>query len=97
MSKLNKTIDLMRTEGPAIALRYAASYLGFLLLGGRLPTIEDICYQRWRRRHVPSAEDLETMRSEAGHHFDPEMIEAFFFSLDVIQNIKESIPEEIDN
>jgi HD-GYP domain-containing protein (c-di-GMP phosphodiesterase class II) len=36
---------------------------------------------------------LETMRGDAGSHFDPEMIDSFFFCLDEIQNIKERIPD----
>jgi response regulator RpfG family c-di-GMP phosphodiesterase len=37
------------------------------------------------------------MRSETGTHFDPEMMDAFFFSLDVIHNIKERIPDVEDH
>jgi HD-GYP domain-containing protein (c-di-GMP phosphodiesterase class II) len=36
---------------------------------------------------------LETMRGDAGSHFDPEMIDSFFFCLDEIQHIKERIPD----
>jgi len=37
---------------------------------------------------------LETMRSDAGTHFDPDMVDSFFFCLDVIKNIKDRIPDE---
>jgi len=65
MPRISKTIELFRAEGAAIALRYCASYLGYRLLGRRLLTIEDICYQRWRQRNSPSAEALGTMGREA--------------------------------
>ena len=65
MSRLKKTIDLFQVEGPAVALEYVSSYLGFKLLGARLSSVEDICYRRWRRRHTPSAERLDAMKREA--------------------------------
>jgi HD-GYP domain-containing protein (c-di-GMP phosphodiesterase class II) len=65
---------------------------------GRIVAIADVYDALSSSRSYKDAweEDriLETMRSEAGRHFDPEMIEAFFFSLDLIQNIKERIPEQ---
>lgn len=36
---------------------------------------------------------LETMRAEGGTHFDPEMVDSFFFCLDELHNIKERIPD----
>ncbi|GAB4348456.1 MAG: glycosyltransferase family 2 protein [Candidatus Abyssubacteria bacterium] len=65
LSKLKKTLALSRAEGIIVTTRFCASYLEHKLLGTRLLSIDDICYQRWRRWHVPSAEDLEAMRAEA--------------------------------
>src|SRR5208283_1761977 len=57
---------------------------------GRLVAIADVYdalssrrvyKERWDEERV-----LETLRSEAGTHFDPEMIEAFFSSQDVIRS-----------
>lgn len=68
---------------------------------GRIVAISDVYDALSSARAYKDAWDedriLETMRSESGYHFDPEMIEAFFFSLDVIQNIKEKIPEDTDD
>lgn len=36
---------------------------------------------------------LETMESEKGKHFDPEMLEIFFSNLDVVHNIMQLYPE----
>lgn len=36
---------------------------------------------------------LETMASEKGKHFDPEMLDVFFSNLDVIRNIMQMYPE----
>jgi len=64
---------------------------------GRIVAIADVYDALSSARSYKDAweEDriLETMRSEAGTHFDPEMIESFFFALDVVQNIKERIPD----
>ncbi len=65
MSRVEKAIRLFRTEGAAVAARYCASYLGYRLAGRRLLSIEDVCYQRWRRLHAPSPETLEKMRAKA--------------------------------
>jgi len=63
ISKLNKVFKLTKTEGPAIVLRYSISYLGCALMGTRLLSIEDIYYQKWRRRNALTATDLEAMRA----------------------------------
>ncbi len=63
-TKLEKTIELVRTEGIETALRYCASYIGCRFLGRRLLSIEDICYQKWRRRHALTEADLKAMRAE---------------------------------
>lgn len=65
MSKPGKILRLFQAESAPVALRYCASYLGYRLLGRRLLSIEDICYQRWRRRNAPPAPALEGMKSEA--------------------------------
>ncbi len=65
---------------------------------GRVVAIADVYDALSSPRSYKCAWDedriLETMRGEVGKHFDPEMVEAFFFNLDVIQNIKERIPDE---
>jgi response regulator RpfG family c-di-GMP phosphodiesterase len=67
---------------------------------GRIVAIADVYDALSSTRAYKDAWDedriLETMKSESGNHFDPEMIEAFFYSLDVIQNVKERIPEDTD-
>ncbi|UCG38566.1 MAG: HD domain-containing protein [bacterium] len=64
---------------------------------GRIVAIADVYDALSSSRSYKDAWDedriLETMRMEAGRHFDPEMIDAFFFSLDVVHNIKERIPD----
>ena len=37
---------------------------------------------------------LETIREESGKHFDPEIVNAFFESFDVIKSIAERYPDE---
>jgi len=68
---------------------------------GRIVAIADVYDALSSSRSYKAAWDedriLETMRSESGSHFDPEMIEAFFYSLDVIQNVKERIPEDTED
>jgi HD-GYP domain-containing protein (c-di-GMP phosphodiesterase class II) len=68
---------------------------------GRIVAIADVYDALSSSRSYKDAWDedriLETMRSESGRHFDPEMIEAFFYSLEVIQNVKERIPEDTDD
>ena len=64
---------------------------------GRIVAIADVYDALSSVRAYKDAWDedriLETMRSETGTHFDPDMMDAFFFSLDVIHNIKERIPD----
>jgi GT2 family glycosyltransferase len=63
-SKTKKTFELAQTEGVETALRFCLSYIGFRLFGRRLLSIEDICYQKWRRRNALTEADFEKMRSE---------------------------------
>ncbi|MBI5118560.1 glycosyltransferase family 2 protein [Candidatus Poribacteria bacterium] len=63
-SKIEKTVELAQTEGVETAFRFCLSYLGFRLFGRRLLSIEDICYQKWRRRNTPTEADFERMRAE---------------------------------
>ena len=67
---------------------------------GRVVAIADVYDALSSARSYKDAWDedriLETMRSEAGRHFDGEMIDAFFFMLEVIHNIKERIPDSHD-
>lgn len=64
---------------------------------GRIVAIADVYDALASKRAYKEAwsEDqvLQTMRSEAGKHFDPEMLESFFDSLDVIRNIASRYPE----
>lgn len=65
LSKIEKAFELTKREGPEIAARYCLSYLGYAFFGRRLLSVEDICYQKWRKRNAPSRESLEAMRAEA--------------------------------
>ena len=64
---------------------------------GRLVAIADVydALASKRAYKEPWSEDrvLQTMRGEAGKHFDPEMLDAFFDSLDVIKSIAARYPE----
>ncbi|HPI23204.1 MAG TPA: HD domain-containing protein [Spirochaetota bacterium] len=64
---------------------------------GRVVAIADVYDALSSRRAYkePWSEDrvLENLRSEAGKQFDPDMIEAFFESLDVIRSIEKRYPE----
>ncbi|MCX7678959.1 MAG: HD domain-containing protein [Spirochaetes bacterium] len=64
---------------------------------GRVVAIADVYDALVSRRTYKEAwsEDrvLQTMRAEAGKHFDPEMLEAFFDSLEVIKSIGSRYPE----
>ncbi len=64
---------------------------------GRIVAIADVFDALSSIRSYKDAWDedriLETMKSEAGMHFDPDMVEAFFFNLDMITNIKEKYPD----
>ena len=64
---------------------------------GRVVAIADV-YDALSCKRVykePWDEDrvLETLKSERGKHFDPEMIDAFFDSLDVIKSVSNRYPE----
>ena len=48
-----------------------------------------LCSRRVYKEPWDESKVLETMREDAGKHFDPDMIDAFFSSLDVIRNITE--------
>ena len=60
---------------------------------GRIVAVADVydaltCARSYKE---PWTEDrvLTTMKSEAGTHFDPEMIEAFFFDLDAVRAVRD--------
>jgi HD-GYP domain-containing protein (c-di-GMP phosphodiesterase class II) len=64
---------------------------------GRVVAIADVydalscrrCYKEpWDETRV-----IETLKEDAGTHFDPEMIEAFIESLDVLRSVAERYPE----
>ncbi|MBF0560311.1 MAG: HD domain-containing protein [Nitrospirae bacterium] len=64
---------------------------------GRVVAIADV-YDALSCRRVykePWGEDrvLETLKSDSGKHFDPEMIDAFFASLDTIRSVAKRYPE----
>jgi HD-GYP domain-containing protein (c-di-GMP phosphodiesterase class II) len=65
---------------------------------GRVVAIADVYDALSTRRTYKKAWDessvLEILRADAGTHFDPEMIEAFFESLDVIRSVSERYPDE---
>jgi response regulator RpfG family c-di-GMP phosphodiesterase len=64
---------------------------------GRVVAIADVydALSSKRAYKEPWSEDrvLQTLRSDAGKSFDPEMLEAFFDSLDVIRSIASRYPE----
>ena len=64
---------------------------------GRIVAIADVYDALSSPRAYKDAWDedrvLETIRGESGKHFDPDMVEAFFSSLDVIRNIAKRYPE----
>ncbi|MFO0752552.1 MAG: HD domain-containing protein [Thermodesulfovibrionales bacterium] len=63
---------------------------------GRVVAIADVydalCSRRAYKDPWDEEQVLETMRSESGKHFDPEMIEAFFSILDIIRSIGQRYP-----
>jgi HD-GYP domain-containing protein (c-di-GMP phosphodiesterase class II) len=65
---------------------------------GRVVAIADVydalCSRRTYKEPWDEARVLETLRSESGKHFDPEMIEAFFSSYDVIRSMAGRYPDE---
>tara|TARA_Y100000031_G_C8104831_1_gene330478 strand:+ start:189 stop:602 length:414 start_codon:yes stop_codon:yes gene_type:complete len=67
-------------------------------LYGRLVAIADV-YDALSCRRVykepwDASRVLETIQQESGKQFDPDVIKAFFFKLDVIRNISERYPNE---
>ncbi len=64
---------------------------------GRVVAIADVYDALSCRRAFRDAmeEDavLKTLEKGAGRHFDPDMIDAFFLSLDSIRAIRERFPE----
>lgn len=64
---------------------------------GRIVAIADVYDALSSNRAYKEAWDesrvLETIRGESGKHFDPDMVEAFFSSLDIIRSIAKRYPE----
>jgi HD-GYP domain-containing protein (c-di-GMP phosphodiesterase class II) len=64
---------------------------------GRVVALADVYDALCSRRSYKEPWDhdlvLETIRSESGKHFDPEIVEAFFASYDVIRAISQRYPE----
>ena len=64
---------------------------------GRVVAIADVydalCSRRAYKEPWDEARVLDTLRSESGNHFDPEMIEAFFSSYDVIRSMAGRYPD----
>ncbi|NQU08603.1 MAG: hypothetical protein HQ583_08580, partial [Candidatus Abyssubacteria bacterium] len=65
MSKLRKAMELFRAEGLEIALRYCASYFACRFLNNRPLSIEDIYYQKWRRKNSVSVSALKAILAES--------------------------------
>lgn len=67
-------------------------------LFGRIVAIADVydalCSQRCYKEAWSETEVLENLRNEAGRQFDPEVVEAFFDSLDTIRHITSLYPHE---
>jgi len=66
---------------------------------GRVVAIADmydtLSCRRAFREAMKEEDVLRTLKKGAGRHFDPDMIDAFFSSLDAIRAIRERFPEEI--
>jgi len=64
---------------------------------GRIVAIADVydalCSKRVYKEPWDEDRVLETIREERAKHFDPEVIDAFFASLDIIQSIKNRYPD----
>ncbi len=64
---------------------------------GRIVAVADVYDALSSRRCYKDAWDenavLDTIRQEAGHQFDPDVVEAFFQVLDVLKNIREQYPD----
>jgi putative nucleotidyltransferase with HDIG domain len=64
---------------------------------GRVVAIADVydslSCRRAYREALKEEDVLQIVKSEAGGHFDPEMVDAFFFSLDLIRAIAQRFPE----
>lgn len=84
-----KPISDCRTEKGAVCGKKGEEIPPF----GRVVAIADVydalCSRRAYKEPWDESRVLETMREDAGKHFDPDMISAFFSSLDVIRNIAE--------
>lgn len=67
---------------------------------GRIVAIADVydalCSRRVYKEPWDNDRVLETLKSESGKHFDPEMIEAFFASYDIIHSIAQRYPESAE-
>jgi response regulator RpfG family c-di-GMP phosphodiesterase len=65
---------------------------------GRVVAIADVydalCSRRAYKDPWDETQVLETIRAESGKQFDPEMVDAFFSRLDVIQSIAERYPDK---
>ncbi|MBI3593107.1 MAG: HD domain-containing protein [Nitrospirae bacterium] len=66
---------------------------------GRLVAIADVYDALSSRRVYKESWDegrvVETLQSEAGKHFDPEMVEALLSSIDIIRAISQRYPDEL--
>lgn len=64
---------------------------------GRIVAVADVydalCSHRVYKDSWDEGRVLETLQADSGTHFDPEMIKAFFASLDVIRNIAKRYPD----
>jgi len=55
---------------------------------------DSLSCRRAYREALKEDDVFHILKSEAGGHFDPEMIDAFFFSLDTIRTIAQHYPDE---
>ena len=67
-------------------------------LFGRIVAVADVYDALCSRRSYKEAWDddriLEEMRKSSGHHFDPEIIDAYFSCLDVLKSIRKRYPDD---
>jgi HD-GYP domain-containing protein (c-di-GMP phosphodiesterase class II) len=70
----------------------------YIPIFGRIVALADVydalCSRRVYKKAWAEDKVLETIREESGKHFDPEIVDAFFESLDVIRSIAVRYPDE---
>ena len=72
-----------------------------ITLFGRIVAIADVfdalSSKRVYKEAWDEAETLKTIKEVSGQQFDPELVEVFFSSLDVIRSIQKRYPDKPEN